>query len=210
MSPAFADMLEGMAVQVTLSASDMLFHQGDPANDLFRIDEGLVEISVVSPDGRRCALNVLGEGDLLGEIALFSEGTRTASATALRDCRVSRFARRDLFSKLATDPELALEMIQLAGQRLRWMSQQFEDQAFLSAEARLARKLLFLLDRIPSANDTVEVSQAALADHVGVTRELVSKSLSGWKKRGWVALGRGRLTVLDRNALAEFSSADLD
>lgn len=209
-SPAFAQAVEDLAAEVALGAEEILFHQGDAANDLFRVEEGLIEISVLSPDGRRCALNVLGPGDLLGEIALFSEGDRTATAKALRPCRLSRFARSALYSKLETNPDLALEMIRLAGQRLKWMSQQFEDQAFLSAEARLARKLLFLLDRIPTESDTVEVSQSGLADHVGVTRELVSKSLSGWKRKGWVEIGRGRLKVLDRNALAEFSAADLD
>ena len=112
----------------------------------------------------------------------------------------------DLRDAITASPELAVDLIRLAGERMRWMNRQIGEQAFLPLSARLARKLLHLLR---DGSDHLPMSQASLAEYVGVSREAVSKTLSEWKKAGLVDIGRGDIRVKDREELGEIAHEDL-
>ena len=96
-----------------------------------------------------------------------------------------------------------MELLRLAGKRMRWLSQQMEDQVFLSPAARLASKLLYL------AGDSGKIimSQTKMADYVGVTREVVSKTLSEWRRDGIVILSRGNIEIQDHEALHDIKNS---
>ena len=81
-SPELTQMLGAVATRVTLRVDEVLFEQGDVGDALYAIIDGAVEISVLSRDGRKLTLDVLRDGSLLGEIALFDPGQRTATVTA--------------------------------------------------------------------------------------------------------------------------------
>ncbi|MEL7025703.1 MAG: cyclic nucleotide-binding domain-containing protein, partial [Pseudomonadota bacterium] len=82
-SASLQDAITAMATKVQMEPGDVLFEQGDEGDALFAIVAGSLEISVVSEDGRKLALDVLKQGDMIGEIAFFDPGVRTATATAL-------------------------------------------------------------------------------------------------------------------------------
>ena len=70
----------------------------------------------------------MGPGDIFGEIALFDPGPRTATATATQQSQVLRVRSVDVQAQLAQHPELAIDMIRLAGRRMRYMGQQLNEQ----------------------------------------------------------------------------------
>ena len=123
-------------------------------------------------------------------------------------CRLVRIGRAALLEGLRRDPDLALEMIRLTVARLRWVSARLKTHAFQPLSVRLARRLLYLLATL-GAGDVVPMSQGELAEHVGATREAVSKILAEWRQEGTVALGGGRITVLDRDVLGKIAAAGL-
>ncbi len=208
-SPELRQAFERIMTRLRLAPGEVLFDQGDPGDTLYLLEEGLLEISVLSAEGRRLALNMLRSGDVFGEIALFDPGPRTATVTAIAACTLRQIRRSDLFEAIHARPELAIEMIRLAGSRLRWVSRQLEEQVFLSTASRLALKLLYLAGISPKGPDTIVMSQADLADHIGATREIVSKTLAEWARSGWIEVGRGRVTLRDRDALENAANPDL-
>jgi CRP-like cAMP-binding protein len=112
--------------------------------------------------------------------------------------------RGPLFELLEREPKAALELLRLAGQRLRWTSGLLEDAALLDAPARLAKRLLSLGElHGEDGRDgrTMRISQEELASFLGVSRQSVNEQLQAWKARGWVGLGRGTITVIDAGAL---------
>ena len=164
------------------------------------IDRGKIEISAHSHDGRKLALDILGEGDIFGEIALFG-GDRTATATALTDCALRRIRRGEVMATLRRRPELALDFIDVLCDRLRMLSRKLEERVFLPVPVRVASRLLYLDAKLGGASGAVAVSQADLADFVGATREAIAKTLAVWRRRNWVALSRGSIRIVDRAAL---------
>ena len=190
------ELLAPLARTTILKKGQDLFVQGDEADALFVLHRGHMEISTVSEDGRRLAHILLKPGAVFGEMALFDGGVRSATVTAKERCEVWSIDRQELIQETRNNPDLAIEMLQLTIGRLRWMSAQLEDHAFQTVGVRLARRLNFLLLTI-GENGVVKISQSDIAEHVGATREAVSKILSGWKERGIVELGRGKIIVLD-------------
>lgn len=187
-----------------LTAGQTLFDQGDFDDRLYVLEQGILEISVLSAGGRKLALNRLRPVTVFGEIAIFDPGPRTARVEAQTECRLRAIRQPVLMAALAHAPALAAELLQLAGRRMRWMSRQMEDQVFLPPAARLAGKILYLMDEAGH----VAMSQAQLADFVGVTREVVSKTLAEWRRDGFLDVTRGKIAVKDQDALWDIKNSD--
>lgn len=204
-SPRLLALLDDAFTPLNLARGQALFDQGDEDDRLYVLDQGLLEVSVLAAQGRKLSLNLLRPGDIFGEIALFDPGPRTARVEALEHCQLRSIRRPALMGAINAAPDLAFELVQIAGRRLRWMSLQLEQQVFLSQPTRLAARLLYLV----GDSNEVRMSQAQLADYIGVTREAVSKTLSDWRNAGIVDLGRGRITLKDRVALRDLTNSDI-
>lgn len=200
-SQNLSDLLNSVSAEVDLSEGEVLFEQGDTGDALYAIVSGSLEFSIISREGRKLSLDVMRPGALFGEIALFDPGTRTATVTALEPSRVRGVKNADILAAIRKSPELGIDLIQLAGERMRWMSSQLNEQVFLPMPARLARKILYLTIDGSDHLGLLNLSQAELAEFVGATREAVSKTLSLWKRAGVIDASRGGVRVIDRNAL---------
>ncbi len=198
-------LLRTAASPVELAAGETLFREGEQGDALFVLRSGTVELSVLSPDGRRLGLDILSRGAVFGEIALFDPGPRTATATALAHCSLLRMRHKDLMRAIEDNPRLCLELLTVMGQRMRYMNQQLHDYVFMPVPQRLARKLLQVTPAEADGPALLRLSQSELAEMVGASREAVSKLLSGWKKLGVLDTGRGHITLRDREALQEIA-----
>lgn len=200
-SDGLSSLLNSLSTDVHLAEGEVLFEQGDIGDALYAIISGSLEFSILSREGRKLSLDVMRPGALFGEIALFDPGTRTATVTALEPSRVRGVKNADVINAITNTPELGIDMIQLAGKRMRWMSSQLNEQVFLPMPARLARKILYLTVDGSGHLSVLTLSQSELAEFVGATREAVSKTIALWKRAGVIEATRGGVTVLDRDAL---------
>ena len=90
------------------------------------------------------------------------------------------------------------------------MGQQLSEQVFLPLPARLARKVLHLSAHLDGPEPVLMLSQSELAEFAGATREAVSKIIGRWGRSGIVSVTRGRLRLLNRDALQDLADAGLD
>ena len=186
---------------------DEIFAKGDPGNSMMAVLKGSVTISSPSPDGRQMVLTVMHAGDVFGEIALLDGKERTADAIAMTDCELLVVPRRSLLSLLERRPDLCISLLIVLCERLRRTNEQVEDLAFLELGPRIAKVLVRLAEENgdgPSRTGpaAVKISQRALGDLVGGSRESVNKHLQAWKRSGFVVLERGAIVIRDLEALA--------
>jgi CRP-like cAMP-binding protein len=204
LSAATQERIAVLAVQRSFRSGEIIFSQGDPGDALHGVVSGRVRISAGASDGKEIFLNIMEPGDTFGEIALLDGGPRTASATAMSPAELVSIRRDDFLGVLEREPRLALELLRLCGERLRWTSGLVEDAALLDASARLAKRLVSLSQSHGQRSKdgiAVRLSQEDLATFLGVSRQVVNQYLQGWKSRGWVGLGRGVITVRNEAAL---------
>lgn len=186
----------------------VIFSQGDSGDALFGVASGRIRISASGAGGQEVFLNIMEPGDTFGEIAVMDGLPRTAGATALEHTTLIVLKRADFLGLIEREPQLAIHLLKLLCQRLRWTSELVEESAFLSGPARLAKRLLILaeLHGRPASSDDGKalemlISQAELARFLGVSRQIVNQHLGDWAKCGWVKLGRGRIVIEDPAAL---------
>lgn len=192
---------------ITLEPGAFLFQRGDQGDALFAVGQGAIQIETSAADGRGRILNLMRPGDIFGEIALLDGGQRTADASAVGPTRLRRLSRRAFHQVLDQHPALARHLIEALCRRLRRLSAQAEDGAFLDIAGRLARRVLELADNPASE---IRISQEDLARHIGASRVSVNQHLQVWRGRGWVSLGRGRINVLDRESISSFLGHRID
>jgi CRP-like cAMP-binding protein len=199
--------LAELASVIERNKGDVLFMQGDRGDALYVVETGAVEISITAVSGKKLSLNVMTEGDVFGEIAVLDQSPRTATAMVLATTRLLRISHQDIVGLIERQPRVALELIRILCERLRWVSEQLEDRSFLPLAVRLAKRLLFLCDQLPGSGDAARISQSELAEFLGASREITSRTLNKWRERGWVAISRGSIRIVDRTVIETMAIA---
>lgn len=187
-----------------LAPGEVLFLKGDPGDALYAVRRGQVRISTVATSGRQLTLNILGPGDVFGEIALLDGGERTADAAAEEASELLVIRRPDFLQLLRQQPELSIRLIAFLCDRIRWMSERMEETVLQPLPIRLAQRILALADDYGAQ---LRISQEELAVFVGATRETVNRQLQAWRRDELVRIGRGRLDVLNVEALRRIASS---
>lgn len=181
---------------VNVAKGETLFRKGDPGGALLVVIEGAVRIASLSPDGRELLFNIVGAGEIFGEIAALDGGPRTAEAIAQRDSILAVIDRRDVLSLVAANPTVALYFINFLCKRVRFVTDHIEGVLFLDVETRLARALR----RIGGDRDEMLLTQRELGQAIGISRETVNQVLGGWRCRRLVRIDKGAIEILDRDA----------
>jgi CRP/FNR family cyclic AMP-dependent transcriptional regulator len=193
-----------LSVRRSYAEGSVIFSQGDPGDALYGVVTGKVRISANAPDGKEMFLNIMEPGDTFGEIALLDGNPRTATASATALSELLVIARDGFLGLLQREPALPVHLLRLLCQRIRWTSGLAEDSALLAVPARLARRLLSLgkLHGHQTLNGVhLVISQEDVARFLGISRQVVNQYLQGWKANGWVEIGRGKMTIVDAQAL---------
>lgn len=100
---------------------EYIIRQGDEGTCMYVIQSGQVEVSV-ERDGQPVRIAVRGEGDFIGEMAIFEKETRSADVRALGEARLLTVDKRNLLSRVHEDPSFAYRLIQSLSNRLRQLS----------------------------------------------------------------------------------------
>ena len=201
MNPMFADLateelnrIAGLCHTRQLKAGEALFMKGDAGDALFGVRRGQIRIETGTSDGGRLTLNFLGPGDLFGEVAVLDGQSRTADATASEPTELFVLRREDFVAHLEREPRVAVKLIALLCQRIRWMSERMEESVLQPLPVRLARRLCALGSDFGAE---VHISQEQLGVFVGAARESVNRQLQQWRKDGMLDLQRGRILLRD-------------
>ena len=182
---------------------EVVFHEGDPGDTLHLISKGRVAIRVATAIGDTATLAVLGAGDFFGELALLEERPRTASVVALEKTETLALHRDD-FDQMTRDfPSVHAFLVHVLGAQVRRLTGQVMDALYVPAEKRVLRRLAEL-SRVYGDGEgdvIIPLTQEDLATMAGTSRATVNRVLGEAEKAGIVAVGRMRISVVDRAAL---------
>ena len=193
------------AVPVELRAKEILFHAGDEGDGCYLIRGGAVKASVVSVDGQERLLAVLGEGALIGELALLDDEPRSATVTALRPCRLLHLTKSAFFRLADANPLIYRLALRLLAQRLRDSNESVVAQGSVTVQGRVARSFTALAEGLGQVQAdgrillTQRVTQSDIAGMAGVARENASRAINDLLRHG--VLGRvGGFYTIERPA----------
>lgn len=206
------ERIASLASRRSYQKGAVIFAQGERGDALFGVVAGRVRISASGAGGQEVFLNIMEPGDTFGEIAVMDGLPRTANATALDDSTLILIQRADFLPFLEKEPRLAIHLLKLMCERLRWTSELVEESAFMEGPARLAKRLLILASLHGRAARVghleLRISQAELARFLGISRQIVNQHLADWRRHGWIELGRTQIVIRNADALRAMIAED--
>jgi len=166
-----------------------IFRQGDPADAVFYIQKGKVQITVVSDQGKEGVIAILDAGEFFGEGSLVGQPLHLASAAAMTDCAIVRIEKASMISALQDEPEFSRVFMAFLLSRNAQVEADPVDQLFNSSEKRLARLLLSLAHFGKDGKMEPilpKINHETLAARVGTTRSRINHFMNKFRKLGFI------------------------
>jgi len=182
-------LVNGAGSALSLAADDRVFRQGDPADAVFYIETGKIQITVVSDQGKEGVIALFGPGDFFGEGCLTAQPLRLASAIATTSARIVRIDKAAMVRLLHEKPSFSERFMAFLVTRNIQVEADIVDHLFNSSEKRLARLLLMLANFYSDGELRLivpKISQEVLAARVGTTRGRVNNFMNKFRKLGLI------------------------
>jgi CRP/FNR family transcriptional regulator len=194
--PVLLRKVEETARPVQAPAGQRLFGDGSPCTHYPLLIEGIIRASKSSPEGHEILLYRLnpGESCVMTVVALLGETSYSAIGTAETELSLFDVPRRVFLEMVLKAPAFRAFVFKTLSQRMTHLMALIDDVAFRRVHQRLASRLLLHPQPITATHQM-------LADELGTTREVVSRSLEAFQQSGMLRLGRKRIEILDRIAL---------
>jgi CRP-like cAMP-binding protein len=170
-------------------ANQIIYRQGEPANEIFYIQEGKLKLTVVSAHGKEAVVGVLTAGELVGEACVDGRTRRLSTATALTPCTCARITKTAFRSMIDNEEGFADFFISRLLIRSAQIRADLVDQLFNSSEKRLARVLLLLANFGKESEPEpvlANINQTMLAEMVGTTRSRVNVFMNKFRRLGFI------------------------
>jgi CRP/FNR family cyclic AMP-dependent transcriptional regulator len=161
---------------------------------------GRMKIVRLSPRGRELILEIIEPGEIFGELSVLGVDPRAIMAEAMERSVVGMVARRPFNELLQNDPSLNMKFVKLMARKRRDLESRLENLVFRSVPGRLAQLLLHL-GRVYGVPDNggihlrIWLSQQDMGNLIGASREVVSLTLSDFRRRGFIDVTRRRLVI---------------
>jgi CRP/FNR family transcriptional regulator, cyclic AMP receptor protein len=191
---------------LSFTKGQAIYTLNDAADALFVIQKGKVKLSVKPEAGREAILDILSDGDFVGNDSVAGQSSRTASAHAMTDCMLLRIEKKTMLLALTRHVKLAnIFWAYVLARNIRYQ-QDLVDQHCNSSEKRLARVLLLLahFDGHGAAETAFpKMSHETLSEMVGTTRSRISFFMNRFKESGFIYYeNKGKLLRVHRTLLA--------
>jgi CRP/FNR family cyclic AMP-dependent transcriptional regulator len=192
------------------AANHTIFMQGHPADAVYFLLRGKVQLAVTSQEGKEAIVATVGAGEFFGEGCLAGQPLRMGTAISAGACTLTKVEKATMARLLREDAGLSEVFITHLLTRIVRYEADLVDQIFNSSEKRLAR-ILLLLSHFgkDSKVETVVagISQEHLAQMVGTTRSRINFFMNKFRKLGFIdynadaglTVHRGLLTVVRRD-----------
>jgi CRP/FNR family cyclic AMP-dependent transcriptional regulator len=196
----------------TYSKKNIVFHEGDYGDALYVIKQGRIKIAKVAIDGREKTLTILKSGDFFGEMAIFDDMPRSATAESMdNDVRLLSINKTDFERLIIENPSIAIRIMKDLTRRIRQVNEQVQDLAFKDVHGRVASTLFNLLktekDTSKDPNremlNSLKMTHQDLANMVGSSRETVTRALNRLQDEGIISISHQQISILDTEKLLD-------
>jgi len=180
---------------------EILAFEGEPADTLFFVVEGVVKVFKTSADGKEQILQIIRPGDSFNDVPVFTGDVSLASAEAMSDVLLYSLKKNDLTAIIGENPRVSLNVIHVLSERVQRLVSLVEDLSFRHVTGRVAKVLLEYAG--DGADEKPRLTQQEMAAMIGTAREMVGRSLKTLEEEGTIRMERNRVIITDQETLRE-------
>ncbi|SFN07772.1 Crp/Fnr family transcriptional regulator [Thermodesulforhabdus norvegica] len=190
--------LADLAVRKYYAKGEVLFREGTRALGMFLVIKGTVKVYKTSWEGKEQVLHFFGPCELFAEVPVFHGKDYPASAEALEDVEAAFFPKEAFLNFLRKNPDVAIRMLALLSERLRYFTRLIEDLTLKEVPARLAAYIVYRMGRDGATGEfTLDIPKHLLAALLGTTPETLSRAFGKLRQVGYVSVDGKLIRVLD-------------
>jgi len=200
-----ADILKAGTIRI-LKTNDILFHQGDPATRIYLVLEGQLKLTKLHEAGKEAIIRYICPGELMATVTVLKKGEYLVTAEVVSKTKVIGWGRQTILDLMNRYPQIAINMLCIVLERIDDMQRRYLELSAEHAEQRIARSLLRIMQHAgQKLQDGIHVNfpitLKELAEYNGTTLYTVSRTLSAWRKKGWIKSRRNHITITDPHQL---------
>lgn len=184
--------------------NQVILLENDWGSSVYFILDGWVKIRTYNLDGKEVTLNILGKGELFGEMAALEESPRSTDVITLANTLIGNMPASDFAELIHTEPQAGIRLAQLMGRRLRQVNRRLRLRES-DSQSRVADILLFLADgqgtTSEQGTEIPNLPHRELSSLSGLARETVTRVLSKLEKKGLIKRDRDSMCIPDLGAL---------
>jgi CRP/FNR family transcriptional regulator len=204
LEPDVRDLLLSRAAIVRVPEGTTIFGPGHPPDNLLLVLDGQVRVRQISENGREIVLYRVhaGESCVLTTACLMAFEDYAAEGLAETDVEAVAIPREAFDAAVARSAVFRRFVFQAYSRRITDLFLTIEEVAFGKMDVRLAQKLV----ELSRGRTRIAATHGMLASELGTAREVVSRLMAEFQRRGWVAQARGTVDILDPAALSSFAA----
>lgn len=206
LDPAIRDVLTRKSAVVTVREGSVIFGPGKSPENLLLLLEGRVRVQQVSEAGREIILYRVeaGQSCVLTTACLLAHEGYSAEGIAETDVRAVAIPRTVFDDLIAQSVTFRTFIFAAYSRRITDLFQIIEDIAFQRVDIRLAQKLLDL----ERGTGQIKATHQQLAAELGTAREVISRQLGEFQRRGWIRQSRGSVELVEPDGLERLAALD--
>ena len=211
-SAPFFEGLPEAAVELALThlvtrthpANQVILLENDWGGAVYFILDGWVKIRTYNMEGKEVTLNIIGKGELFGEMAALDEVPRSTDVITLTPTAIGSMPSQNFVKLLHTEPLAGLRLSQLMARRLRQVNRRLRLRES-DSQSRVADTLLFLAEGQGTQGQTgteiPNLPHRELSSLSGLARETVTRVLTRLEKKGLITKDPETICIPDLSAL---------
>lgn len=188
----------------THPANQVILLENDWGGSVYFIMEGWVKIRTYNLEGKEVTLNILGKGELFGEMAALDEVPRSTDVITLTTTVIGSMPAQDFLKLLYTEPMAGVRLAQLMARRLRQVNRRLRLRES-DSQSRVADTLLFLAEgqgkKGQGGTEIPNLPHRELSSLSGLARETVTRVLTRLEKKGLIKREQEVICIPDLSAL---------
>ncbi len=197
--------LESGSQIVNVPAGTQVFSPGQTADNLLLLLDGTIRVQQKSDTGREVFLYRVhaGESCVLTTACMLAFEDYSADGIAETDVSAVAIPRETFDDLVARSEDFRNFVFAAYSRRITDLFTLIDDIVFQRMDVRLAARLLELSDH----NNIVRATHAVLGTELGTAREVISRILSEFHRRGWIEQSRGEVHLINRDGLEQMTRA---
>jgi CRP/FNR family transcriptional regulator len=187
---------------------EIIFFENDDYGGLYLLVSGRVKLSMLSPDGKEKVLNILQEGDIMGEVSFFDLDPHPITAEAMENARIVIIPREKLEDIITKKPTLALKIIESLAKKTRLLTSQVRELVFHDAAGRMASLLSrfeedFGVEINGGKMIDIILTHKEIANLIGSSRVTVTKIINNFIDDGVIKMHKRKIVIVDEEKLGK-------
>ncbi len=187
-----------------IAAGTVIFGPGKPSESLLLLLDGRVRVQKLSESGREIVLYRVeaGQSCIMTTAAMLAYEDSAAEGIAETELQAAAVPLNVFDETVARSPTFRNLIFKEYTKRITELFQVIEDISFLRVDIRLAQSLLAL----SRGSAEVQATHQRMAAELGTAREVVSRQLGEFQRRGWIRQSRGVIEILDREGIVRLAA----